>query len=615
MDTKKNLGITIGLSSATRAQIVAFRASKVAEFSALKDALKEDGKIVTDDELTAMNALQEEIVAFDEELKRRDRIEQIESATFDPVSESDNTADAPTGDASSDADAGEDSVDGAGAEVSATDGGPSADTRPVGAVDEDYHAKVDDDKLGEWISAATETLRTVAASLAPSTHGPQTAPGSFSGVRSSAPTGVATDAGPGAGIGVRAQNGTVLESFSALLNEMNDVRSLPGARVKGGGGVVAFRLRGGSGGDTLKAGTAHEADNMRKIVEVLESSGDATAQAAASCAIPEPDWSVELCGTSGTPVLNALGTPIRAERGSISFQNHPRWTDPEFDGTIKTWETPDQAAVDPNDPATWKFDECVLIDACGSNTIGMDAIPMCFTVENFTEMTLPEYIRAVLHAVGIRHDVHLEEYALTKFDSFASQYVVGAADYAPLTPDGAVVKIADILDRMVNVASFRDRGLASGFNGWTAIVEAGFLGHLEIDKLAAAQQEAAIRQILSDFGINNIVETTDASIGDSQPYSTHTINPVGAAPIAPPARPDSWTLRLFKPGSFVVLSHDDMPVRMVPDIDSMKQNRQTFFGEEYLGIGRLSECAPVFTVEFNNLCATGGRTARQSVTC
>lgn len=302
---------------------------------------------------------------------------------------------------------------------------------------------------------------------------------------------------------------------------------------------------------------------------------------------------------------------IPSTHGEVQFYRPLGLADVEKGTAV--WDQVTQDAIDPLDPRTWK--PCINIPCLPTSTVGVEAVTQCMCMPVFQQMTSPEAVGSALAAMRAQLARTADGHLLDIYDTLASAYTFDAG--AAATPLGAVIDIYDLLGRLLGIAAASNRHL--DLSGYTLAVEAGMIAHLMLDNAMACNPRPASEaaaELFGGLGVGNIVVTPDWALssagGPWQPLLP--INPPGAAPIPVPARPTTWTIRLFRRDDFGLLAPGEETFGVVPDLDNKRQNRVCWFGETWQGLGKLG-CSPAFTVEVTNLCATGARSACVNVPC
>lgn len=123
-------------------------------------------------------------------------------------------------------------------------------------------------------------------------------------------------------------------------------------------------------------------------------SPEAVTAAGGCCSLPEPIRANPVAGSTARPIRDALGT-LGARAGAFTF--FPAICD--IDG-VGLWTCEQDAAVDPEDPTTWKT--CAASECDDPQTVNVEAIYTCRTVGNFKQRFAPEQWRAELQKLAIQ---------------------------------------------------------------------------------------------------------------------------------------------------------------------------------------------------------------------
>ena len=112
------------------------------------------------------------------------------------------------------------------------------------------------------------------------------------------------------------------------------------------------------------------------------------------CSLPEPIRDNPVLGSTARPIRDSLNT-LGARAGQFTF--YPSVCD--VDG-VALWTCEQDAAVDPEDPDTWKA--CATSECDDAQVVTVEAIYACRTVGNFKAKFAPEQWRAELEKLAIQ---------------------------------------------------------------------------------------------------------------------------------------------------------------------------------------------------------------------
>jgi hypothetical protein len=122
-------------------------------------------------------------------------------------------------------------------------------------------------------------------------------------------------------------------------------------------------------------------------------SPEAVTAAGGCCSLPEPIFENPVYSSTARPIKASLPS-IGTSRGKVSF--YPAICLP-VDGAA-LWSCEQDAAVDPEDPATWK--ECAHIECAESQDAEVSAIYSCVTIGNYQQRFAVEQWRGYLQALA-----------------------------------------------------------------------------------------------------------------------------------------------------------------------------------------------------------------------
>lgn len=125
-------------------------------------------------------------------------------------------------------------------------------------------------------------------------------------------------------------------------------------------------------------------------------SPEAVTAAGGCCSLPEPIFENPVYSSNARPIRASLPS-IGASRGKVSF--YPAICLP-VDGSY-LWSCEDDAAVDPEDPDTWK--SCAEVECAESDEADVEAIYTCVTIGNYQQRFAVEQWRGYLQALAAQH--------------------------------------------------------------------------------------------------------------------------------------------------------------------------------------------------------------------
>jgi hypothetical protein len=358
--------------------------------------------------------------------------------------------------------------------------------------------------------------------------------------------------------------------------------------------------------------------NTRRIMEAYESVETRTA--AATCGPPEPLRDVQSSATRGTPVFDAFGAPLRAARGSFSFLASPGLGTAAVASSTQVWTDTNQNAIVDGTVGTWKP---LPYDAsCGTVPCAAEAVPAGLAVKKIDDLTSPEYVGALLDAVGAAQDRAVESYILARIDANSYNYNANTTAYGTMLAGlGSRVNATDIIGRILGGFAAINRNLPEVNGNYHAFVEAGFISHIYLDEVARLDesQEAEIAtKMFADLGVSGVTITPDWSTADSggpwAGFLSALPSAVGNSPVAVPARPSAWTVRLVDLSAFFPFEVDEESISMVPDLSDRRKNRVSYFGERWPGLCKRLTGVPTARINFSSLYSSGNRAAGVAVT-
>lgn len=376
--------------------------------------------------------------------------------------------------------------------------------------------------------------------------------------------------------------------------------------------VELVKFAGDAGPAALRVGDP--IGNTQRLIEAFSS--EETRTAAAVCGPPEPLRDVQSSAYRGTPVFDSFGSPLRSERGRFDFLASPGLGTTAVSTSTQVWTDTNQAAIVEGTVATWK--PLPLDASCGVQSCYAEAVPAGIAVKKIDELTSPEYVAALLDAVGAAQDRAVESYILARIDATSLLYTAGNTQYGISGGLGARVPVTDILSRLLAAFAATNRAVPERDLNYRVIVPAGFVSHIMLDEVARLSdndEQAIGERMFAEIGINGITITPDWSSADSGgPFAGFLPLPANATTTTVPARPLAWTLRLVDNSAYFPFQVDEEAISMVPDLTDRRKNRVSFFGERWVGLCKRLTGVPTARIDFASLDASGVRAAGVAVT-
>lgn len=266
-------------------------------------------------------------------------------------------------------------------------------------------------------------------------------------------------------------------------------------------------------------------------------------------------------------------------------------------GAVALWDEEDQAAVDPDDPDTWK--PCLLVDCPTPEDIKAEAVVACLLWDITHEMSNPENIANLMNALRALRARTKEGRILQRIDALASRYTF-AGEY------GAVPTVIEAVNTALAMATFANREEDSTYD---VILPPGLVHLLRIDLAARGFEGFSITDALAyvrdRVDVGNVVMSLDASLGGEPSLPFPTINPPGDPAEVLPTLSDTYRVRVVDPGAAIYSETGQINVGTQTDTSLLRQNRTQFFTEEFLFLAKQGP-APWFAIDVD-LCGNGAR--------
>jgi len=131
-------------------------------------------------------------------------------------------------------------------------------------------------------------------------------------------------------------------------------------------------------------------DNTRIVDDIVRP--EAVAAAGGCCALPTPIYENPVLTSAARPIRDSV-TSFGTDRGVVQF--FPAICIPDSGADI--WTCEDDAAVDPENEATWKV--CLEVECEDSQTVDVNGVYRCLEIGNFQRQFSPEQWEGAIRAV------------------------------------------------------------------------------------------------------------------------------------------------------------------------------------------------------------------------
>lgn len=309
---------------------------------------------------------------------------------------------------------------------------------------------------------------------------------------------------------------------------------------------------------------------------------DGKSLTAAACEPFEVLRTIPSCFSAERPFTSAIAN-IPGDRGSI------RWTRPlalsDVQAGAPLWTDAQQAAVDPNDSSTWK--PCVTIPCGTTDAVTVQMFPVCVTLDYSLTFSTPERRVNTLETIAAARSRAVETAALSVFDANAHRLTLNASNCCDF--EGLIVREAGVYAGYV-----RAHTRSTDLSGLSVIVD---VGALQVaaggDYMRCCDMRDSLREKLGKLGFN-IVEVVDP--GTAWAGFASALPTPGGPPVARPAIPNTFTVRFADLGQWFAITAPAIPIETTRDLNQFRQNRITYFGEEFVGWGK-TRCTPEVSLQ------------------
>jgi hypothetical protein len=332
-------------------------------------------------------------------------------------------------------------------------------------------------------------------------------------------------------------------------------------------------------GNREKIDAAINPDAMRAYGEKLE----AVTAAGGCCAPLETRY--DLWGTGDTDRPVKAGLPgFGADRGGIRFFEGP--TLDQLGAAVGFWTCADDAAVDADDPATWKV--CARVSCPDESESLVQAVTLCLTFGVMQSRVFPEMVTAN-NKLALVAQARLSEAALLAQIRAQSKLVSGGTVEAGL---GFLRTLLDTVDRAVSY--FRDRHRIADSVPLRATFPVWLLGAIDADLI---RQPPSTAQMADNFGMSrdqvmsffrdrniNVGWTLDSHLPGTNGGGFYAaLNTGGTIPAFPATM--EWSLAIE--GSFLFLDGGQLDLGIVRDSTLVRTNDYQTFSETFESVTRV----------------------------
>lgn len=299
-------------------------------------------------------------------------------------------------------------------------------------------------------------------------------------------------------------------------------------------------------------------------------SPEAVSAAGGCCSLPTPIYENPVNISTARPIRDGLVTLGVQGRGAVSFYDAICFPDSGAD----IWTCEQDAAVDPDDPDTWK--DCAEVECGEPDAARVEGVYACLTVGRFQSKFAPEEWEGRLRAVAGLQARRAEVNLFTKMRASVNSTHTGSAT-------GSV--ISNVIQTLaLAVATMRqDERLANVQFDWTAPswLNEAILSDSIARRLRGSGNvetgEALLREALGDLNVRPIwspdIDPIENGTAD-QPYSGD-LNPF----------PDLASTVLYPNGFFTFLDGGQFDMGTeITDLDLLRQNKLAAFAESFEGL-------------------------------
>lgn len=351
-------------------------------------------------------------------------------------------------------------------------------------------------------------------------------------------------------------------------------------------------------GDILsnRHGAERNTELMREAQEAwrLRQSGQ-MARAAAICEPLDIIRAIPDAFSTAEPVREIF--PSRAA-GRLGFTFMQSVALADLLSAVSYWDEDDQAAVDPDDSATWK--ECLDVDCGTPEEIKADAIVACLRYDITTEMSSPERIQNLMNALMAVKARKKEATILRRIDNLSHRYQF-ASSY------GAVPALITALNTAMAQVTYANRIQDPNY---TVILPPGLVHLLTIDLAGRGYDAGDVTDGLAYVkdrvpGISAIVQALDASETGEPGLPFPALNPTSAGAVTLPSLDGDHRVRILDPGAAIYAETGEMNVGTMRDANLLRMNKTQYFAEEFLMLAKNGP-QPWLLLDLT-LCADGAR--------
>lgn len=354
-------------------------------------------------------------------------------------------------------------------------------------------------------------------------------------------------------------------TMDTIVKQFDDL-TRGGSAPAGKHNVVRYETVAHNGWTDLK-----HVDDIGKRTAMLDAvvSPEAVAAAGGCCILPEPIREQTVLSSTATPIRDSLPSFGVTTTGAVTF--YPPVCFPQDGAAV--WTCDDDAAVDPDDPDTWKV--CAAFECDEAVVTDIDAIYHCITIGEFQRRFDSERWRAVLQTLLASEARLIETHLFSKMRAATTaNWVAGNTGSVLVTMIQALGVASEIMRQDQRLTDINLRWWAPSWLRQANRADMVARRIVHIDNPVMADQ--LLTTALSNVGVN-VTWTGDVDIIDTPPIT--------GGPLGADLYPAFAHTVLAPEGYYTYLDGGQFDLGTeIRDFNLARQNAVAAFAEQFQGL-------------------------------
>lgn len=368
--------------------------------------------------------------------------------------------------------------------------------------------------------------------------------------------------------------------------------------------VIATVQQFEEGTPSLRAGAGSA--NTELLFQGTQSRRAARTAAAMECGPVARVEDIPNCFIADRPFANRVTNKWALETMRYEYYRSIRLSQIAAPDGVQVVTSAFQAAIDPNDPLTWK--ECARLDCDDVETVTEQgwAIFSCLILNEFQNMTVIPIAENRIAALAAQTARLSESQLLARLRQLSFQYTATA-------PLGGGAGLLEIMDAAVAGYEWQDR---LSDTTWTPVIPRGLVRALAADhrNRAFCCGDFNVNGLFNDAGYDAPVVVLDDHLGAVTPQWGPQPGTIGGPAVALPTQlARTYRIYLVDFDSIHMGQRNIVSMREMRDLNLMRQNEYAMVMESAESLGRHGCVAPI-AIDIT-LCPSGARSALERYDC